>query len=1273
MAIFDSNKVQNLTFYIVLNDAERVAELNAQFPRGINAAPYNPGPPEQGVSIEYEAPWMGLAAPGAHLPPYSYTDWPSSPSKPFPTNVATFQRHTGGFLGIGGTTTRYYWIGKFQYMPDANVGNVEAGVPAWAPTPKRLFVEGFECPARGVLLGNVGEYAITDASRHTGGRGLAIRGQTSASYTMLAGVYGVTPASALEQWDRFYIRLRKKPAATRNFWRYNTTPSAGVGHVLAITADGGLAVLESSSTSVLSLVTVIPGLQFEVWNGLADHDVWAKIDVVYKVGAGGTFKVYVNSVLKATVGTPSGPTGITSSTCGSPGQSPNDLELDMDDWSASDWPKKGGNFYVSKDFLNGTKIAAVRPRTFDSAVNWTGDVRVLGQNAFAFVPAELASSTSGALVSVNTDADEVIDNDAGAAGFGVAAIAVISYSKRGTVGSGSLGYKVGAAGAVDVAVTQPAALGSNGIVYSTQTAEDDDPFADVTPLLLRHTKAADASAGTIASLMAQVELVGKWSIADYRADELAALGQGPGAEHPPGVDTNGVLTDPQAYFFSLINRTSGSPANDWVTVLTASGIPPGLAPGVRPYDNGFYGLTQQVGADGVRGRLFLPTATADGLGYYSHPVDLLAGTDPNLTWLWQDLGGPAFAAVTPGGASHNMNYGTGPHNTPYPRTPWAKRGLSAPIGTYICVGGTYVGNGTGQDLTFKQPVHWLWIRPTSGSYGGGALWLSSALGGHTGHQQGIIPGVTFAEADPLFVPGDGENVLQFQFRVRLAGADQDLNAVGVTYQYIAVSDPSMRYLITGSLAHKSSETAIDNPLPVPDFTPEFLMLQAESQSSTTTKSLYLKGPAQAAGTLTNFSPAAPIAGLTFGTGKITSDAPLHAVTTSQSYAAWRRADGMQAPGQPGVVAIGNYTGDGSASRSINTAPASGKRPLFVLVYAETTSNGMTRDPSHTGTTSSTHTGAANASTGITTGNVDGFSVGSALNSNGVNYGYFVLFANGTACNNGFGCNGEYIPVEPETPTNGGGGAWPPNPGPPLAPGGGEEAPPAGGTGQGGPPIDSPDFSTACFAWSTWLTNMALSRIGISHQIADLRTEVSEPAYKARLVYSNDMERTLRDFPWPFATRYADLVLVAGTATVPVNKDWQYAYRAPVDMVTARRLVNQDGKQRSYDPAPPRYRIGSDATGTLIYSNEAATVDRPLALEFTYRVQCPASMADPLFRDAITWKLAASLALILAKDRKKAEECELLYRDVLVAAKEVAANEDQKDPDNGDAPWIRDRG
>ena len=100
---------------------------------------------------------------------------------------------------------------------------------------------------------------------------------------------------------------------------------------------------------------------------------------------------------------------------------------------------------------------------------------------------------------------------------------------------------------------------------------------------------------------------------------------------------NGLLLDPRAYVQFVINRQVGQPAPDWEAVLQASGIPatssvPGTVAG-----EAFYGITQWKGSAGnVRGRLSLPTATPDALGYLTRSVDLLADNPAWPVPCWQD-------------------------------------------------------------------------------------------------------------------------------------------------------------------------------------------------------------------------------------------------------------------------------------------------------------------------------------------------------------------------------------------------------------------------------------------------------------------------------------------------------------------------------------------------------------------------------------------------------------------------------------------------------------
>ena len=100
---------------------------------------------------------------------------------------------------------------------------------------------------------------------------------------------------------------------------------------------------------------------------------------------------------------------------------------------------------------------------------------------------------------------------------------------------------------------------------------------------------------------------------------------------------NGLLLNPAAYVQFVLSRQIGQPAPDWEAVLQGSGIPgTSPVPGTIASD-AFYGITQWKGSAGnVRGRLSLPTATPDGLGYYTRSVDVLADNPAWSVPCWQD-------------------------------------------------------------------------------------------------------------------------------------------------------------------------------------------------------------------------------------------------------------------------------------------------------------------------------------------------------------------------------------------------------------------------------------------------------------------------------------------------------------------------------------------------------------------------------------------------------------------------------------------------------------
>lgn len=1135
-----------LTFYIVLTDPEKVKSYQALWPLGVPRAPYNPHDSQTGqpggAAIEFQAPFRGYTDPNTGAP-YTWTPWSGVGTQggPYPLDVATFQRHTGGFLGIGGTTTRYYWIGQFVLASnptqDTSGGtpNSDAGVPTLA---KIHWLDGFETPGLGPFGFATTNNMIVcrDASRHVGGFGLAMRTPTGVVNIPITK-YGTNTDNQI--WQRFYIRLRRKPIGLTWFWRTKSDVSGAVGYLLGITANGDLVSGYSDAASnytVLSTVTTLP-----LWDGVGSNECWVRLDVLCGHGNGGgnnRIQVYVNDTGHvsdlAAPASNMGTNKLISTDWGySGGPANNELEIDIDDVVERDIPTN----LLARDLLNGTKIVRIGATGFGSNNNaaWTGDYSYLNQQLMgtSATAVPVSSSTSGAILEIGCDDDLQVDADKGQ--IGVNGVLVCAQVNRGggTL-HGSLGYILNAGSPVDAVLgtSEAANTRSNvSVLYPGQTGVKgvaSSPFADLTRIKLRYTHAAEAVAASVSQLVGQVELIGTFSKVDIRSTEA-------------------------------------------------------------------------------------PTGVPDA---------------------------PIFM---------------GQHNHPYPRSEWAIGGKAPAIAPYIIKAGSYVGNGTAQDLAFRAPVNFIYIRP-NGASAQGACWFTGMASSHRMWETGATSAApSKANEDPNFaaVSNMGDDHQQQQYLLRIMGSDAGINAIGTTYNYIAVMDPGARFMLNGGYAHASTllsgspSTGVDLPLINPSFTPEFAFLYGENYGNNTTLSMLAKGPGNAANGVVKWDGVTTATGLAFGAGKLTTFNALHTLLGSEYYAysLWRRADGNNDPGQDGVVALGTWTGDGNASRSVSTGKTTGKRPILVIVTSEAAA-AVVRDFGHTSTNSQT-SAQTNSTTGITAGVADGFSVGSTLNANGVVYNYFMLLGDATAGNGGFGVAGEYIPVEAAAPTDG------PVPNGPADPADlstqpgetGTVGTDTGGTGGGLTTDTADDFGAACLAASTSMANMALARIGITKRVTNLDTSTEYIASLVQLLYPTAVTETLRDFPWPFATRYATLVLVAGSVNSPVNADWTFSYRRPTDCVFERRIVVARGN--AVNPAAPPFALGTDSGGGLIYTNQASAV-----LEYTGRGSCVASEGDALFRDALLWRLAALLAPPLTRMADKEEKARQNYELAIEKARSV---------------------
>jgi len=141
-------------------------------------------------------------------------------------------------------------------------------------------------------------------------------------------------------------------------------------------------------------------------------------------------------------------------------------------------------------------------------------------------------------------------------------------------------------------------------------------------------------------------------------------------------------------------------------------------------------------------------------------------------------------------------------------------------------------------------------------------------------------------------------------------------------------------------------------------------------------------------------------------------------------------------------------------------------------------------------------------------------------------------------------------------------------------------------------------------------NMALGNLGIGVNISDT-AEAAPEARQCNRFYETARDFVLERFPWPFATRYYTLTLVAEEP----NPDWLYSYRRPADCVKVRRILSQVSR---IDITPIPFNESRDNSGGLIFTDEASPI-----IEYTYR-ETQTAYFTPSFVIALSWKLAAMI-------------------------------------------------
>jgi hypothetical protein len=171
-----------------------------------------------------------------------------------------------------------------------------------------------------------------------------------------------------------------------------------------------------------------------------------------------------------------------------------------------------------------------------------------------------------------------------------------------------------------------------------------------------------------------------------------------------------------------------------------------------------------------------------------------------------------------------------------------------------------------------------------------------------------------------------------------------------------------------------------------------------------------------------------------------------------------------------------------------------------------------------------------------------------------------------------------------------------------------------------------------------ICNMALTRIGQS-QLIDSISEQSKAAELCALHYETCRDQVLQDFPWSFAEAR---VYLADIGAPPMN--WAYRYRYPADCLQARYLAIPGQPMPSADYRVP-FQVIHAQGGRAIVSNAAEA-----ELVYTVRLD-DTTYFTPAFTDALSWRLAAELAIGLTA---KPDGYAAAYRNYQIAISKAQA-------------------
>lgn len=177
-----------------------------------------------------------------------------------------------------------------------------------------------------------------------------------------------------------------------------------------------------------------------------------------------------------------------------------------------------------------------------------------------------------------------------------------------------------------------------------------------------------------------------------------------------------------------------------------------------------------------------------------------------------------------------------------------------------------------------------------------------------------------------------------------------------------------------------------------------------------------------------------------------------------------------------------------------------------------------------------------------------------------------------------------------------------------------------------------------------ICNLALTHIG-AFPMTSLSEATPEAGYCNRL-YPVARDTVLREHAWNFAAKTVALATVTDT-----HPRYDYVYALPADCLVARKIIN------TLSDAKIDFEIFRNADDS---AQRIATDQAEAELAYTAKTT-NTLFFNPEFIDALSWRLAADLAMPIRGDLNAQQSAMNMYFSIIMKAQAVDANEGSKGP------------